>query len=687
MRKIYGSILALVMSAMAYGQYYQIPYPTAGKNPGDLNKEDEFPLANITGWSSILAGPKTTPEWSATQNLPFSFQFNGQAVTEFKVSSSGVLTFDVAAANVPATANESLPSANIPDKSIVVWGLEAKTDDHILTKTFGTAPNRQYWIQFNSFSEANLQSGWTYWSIVLEETTNNIYIVDHRSQCVSGTSVCTGKASLTVGIQIDATTATQLSESPNVPNRSTNSQLRDDNWYYKFVQGTQPAYDLEASRLTLAPYYVATGGDIDIKGTLRNVGTTTITSIDINYTIDGGNTVTATLNGINISPLGTYNFTHPTKYTPVAGTRNIEVWASNLNGNADEKTENDRLNGTFQVYASATERKSLHEVFTSSTCPPCKPGNENLENNIFPFRDNKITVVKYQYNFPGVGDPYYTQEAAQRGTFYGGINSVPRLEVDGAWNDNPNNYNTIILDNYQTKPALVEVTAEYTINHKTVSVDVNINPLADINSSSTRLYVAVVEGTTRNNVKNNGETEFVNVMKKMLPAANGTLVGALSEGVEKDYSLTYTFNGEYILPANASSPVNHATNHTVEEFSDLKVVVWLQDATTREVFQSAWATGGPINVSTNKLNADFGLKLFPNPANNQLFVNYNTQNATSVKFTLIDALGKVVKVQTTESIQGENSGLINVNELANGVYFLEVEIDGQKQSTRFVVAH
>ena len=152
-------------------------------------------------------------------------------------------------------------------------------------------------------------------------------------------------------------------------------------------------------------------------------------------------------------------------------------------------------------------------------------------------------------------------------------------------------------------------------------------------------------------------------------------------------AVTYTFNGEYILPANASSPVNHATNHTVEEFSDLKVVVWLQDATTREVFQSAWATGGPINVSTNKLNADFGLKLFPNPANNQLFVNYNTQNATSVKFTLIDALGKVVKVQTTESIQGENSGLINVNELANGVYFLEVEIDGQKQSTRFVVAH
>jgi hypothetical protein len=67
--------------------------------------------------------------------------------------------------------------------SVCVWGLQMKAGDNIISKTFGTAPNRQHWIQFNSCSEANLQSGWTYWSIVLEETSNKIYIVDQRTFC------------------------------------------------------------------------------------------------------------------------------------------------------------------------------------------------------------------------------------------------------------------------------------------------------------------------------------------------------------------------------------------------------------------------------------------------------------------------------------------------------------------------
>ena len=147
--------------------------------------------------------------------------------------------------------NESLPSANIPDNSICLWGMYAATGDNIMTKTFGSAPNRQHWVQFNSFSEDGIKEGWTYWSIVFEETTNNIYLVDQKTLCVEGGSACTGNIALSGGIQIDATTAIQITGSPNLQSNAGNDYTVKDNSYYTFFYGTQPDYDLAAIKLDM----------------------------------------------------------------------------------------------------------------------------------------------------------------------------------------------------------------------------------------------------------------------------------------------------------------------------------------------------------------------------------------------------------------------------------------------------
>ena len=121
-----------------------------------------------------MSGAKTSPEWSAAQAIPFGFQFNGSDVSSFKVSSTGVLTFDInSSVAAPAAANEALPSANIPDQSVCVWGLTLNASgDYIVSKTFGTAPNRQLWVMYASATEANIGTGWSYMSIVLEESSN-----------------------------------------------------------------------------------------------------------------------------------------------------------------------------------------------------------------------------------------------------------------------------------------------------------------------------------------------------------------------------------------------------------------------------------------------------------------------------------------------------------------------------------
>lgn len=143
MKKIVLSILALASFSIAQAQYWQLPNVNAGSNPGGINNDTEQPAQ--TGWTSLLA-TSATPTWSAATAIPFTFSFNGSPVTQFKASSTGVVTFDVATAlAAPTATNSALPNAAIPDKSVCIWGLQGTgANDAIVTKTFGTAPNRQF---------------------------------------------------------------------------------------------------------------------------------------------------------------------------------------------------------------------------------------------------------------------------------------------------------------------------------------------------------------------------------------------------------------------------------------------------------------------------------------------------------------------------------------------------------------
>jgi hypothetical protein len=51
------------------------------------------------------------------------------------------------------------------------------------------------------------------------------------------------------------------------------------------------------------------------------------------------------------------------------------------------------------------------------------------------------------------------------------------------------------------------------------------------------------------------------------------------------------FQGSYDTEAGYASQVDHATAHTVEDFSNLAVVAWVQDLDSWEVFNAGEAGG------------------------------------------------------------------------------------------------
>ena len=163
----------------------------------------------------------------------------------------------------------------------MVWGLQGTgSNDNIVTKTFGTAGGRQHWVFFSSYTAGS----WSYWSIVMEEGTDKIYIVDQRHSTAANPQI-------TAGIQIDGTTATMVAGSPTLSNVAGADATPADNHYYEFIFGSQNATDMAGVSVTTFPYLILGNAPFTISGEVTNYGSSSVTDFDINY-CDGGAAVT-----------------------------------------------------------------------------------------------------------------------------------------------------------------------------------------------------------------------------------------------------------------------------------------------------------------------------------------------------------------------------------------------------------
>ena len=441
---------------------------------------------------------------------------------------------------------------------------------------------------------------------------------------------------------------------------------------------TPSALDMQGVAMTTPSTIILANGPVTVSGKLKNMGTTTVTSMDVNYSVDGGATVTESLSGLSIATGDNYDFNHGTTWSPnAAGVYDIAVWATNLNGASDMNTANDMVSGPVTVYDNATIRRPMLESFTSSTCGPCVAGNVNVASVLTAYSDDQYSLLKYQMSWPGSGDPYYTLEGGDRRTYYN-VNAVPDFILDGnVWQGNSASLTNSQVDAVIADPSFAEISSYFTVTGQTVDITVSINPVGDFTNSLT-LYTAIYEIKTYNNVGSNGETEFGNVMKKMVPGSMGFGLPTLQTGVSVVENFSHTFQGSYTLPPDANSPIDHATQHSIEDFNNLGVVTWIQDDATKEVIQSAVSTISATNVE--ELNTT-KLMLFPNPAENTATVAFEGLEGSDVKIDLYNLLGELVFTGNHTSASNFDYYNLDVTTLNNGIYNLVLTV-GESMTTK-----
>jgi len=390
---------------------------------------------------------------------------------------------------------------------------------------------------------------------------------------------------------------------------------------------------------------IITPSNQTISGELTNYGSTTLTSIDINYAVDGGAIVTQTLSGLNIATGQSHSFDFTTQWTATVGNHTVEVSISNFNGNgADDVAQNNQRQMLVKVASNSTQNIPLYEEFTASTCNPCASFNGNSFNNTFLTNNaGHYNLIKYQMNWPGSGDPYYTAEGGVRKNLYH-VGGVPTLFLDGSAGPNYYQHPSELqpyLDVAYAAPTYFSLLSSYEINAShDISVQVVVTPYL---AGDYTIFCAVVEKTTTGNVGSNGETSFTNVMMKMVPNAYGT-------------PITTNPDAPQTININASLSGTH-----VEQWTDLEVVVFIQDMNNKVVYQSTKSVERTANVENTVFK---NVKLYPNPSTGIIKIS----NALGMKVEVINTLGDIIYSKDNFSA----TETIDLSNLPNGMYFAKL---------------
>ncbi len=423
-----------------------------------------------------------------------------------------------------------------------------------------------------------------------------------------------------------------------------------DYWYIDNVVLIEPDNnDVTMDSINVPAF--AEAGDIEISCTIKNAGLSTVNSVDLNYQINGGTIITENIGSLNLQTTENLSHTFATPWSGTPGDYTLDVWVSNFNGGGDDDdTSNDEKSMTLSIATQSTQSLPFFESFTSSTCGPCAPFNSGVFNPFMQDHPDDITVVKYQMSWPAPGDPYYTDEGGVRRGYYG-VSFVPDLYTGG--NQTATNSGAVnsAFDYEENKPAFFEMTSTLSISGDNVYVDVTIMPFISVDM---KVNIAVVEIQTTENTGNNGETSFENVMMKMLPDADGTIV-SFEAGTNAEINESFDMS---------------STN--VEEMNDLMVVVFVQDDTTKQVMQSTYALGQPLGLDDNYLQ---NVGMYPNPSNGYL----NIATDRELQITIHDILGKKVF-----SKEGINTEILNLSHLNNGVYLVNIT-DGSYQTSKKLI--
>ena len=313
-----------------------------------------------------------------------------------------------------------------------------------------------------------------------------------------------------------------------------------------------------------------------------------------------------------------------------------------------------------------TQRIVLLEEFTQASCPPCASLNPAF-NKLIDSYPSKVVAIKYQTSWPGV-DPMNAQtksEVATRVTYYD-VQGVPDVSTDGKSTTSPSSVTKSTLDKEYAVPSAfkMELTQQFNAKKDSITVECTITAAQDYTTKGplyARLALIEKEIIFAKAPGSNGEKEFYEVMRKMLPNVTGTTMPLTWKKGQTEKVLIKALIPTYIY-----------------DKSQLSVVGFLQQDNDKAVLQACESKTIVTGITESPVTTASRVNVYPNPMNDAAMVSFQLSDRSNVSLQVINALGQtVISNEFGTMNSGEQSVELNTSSLNPGLYFLNIAVGSE----------
>jgi hypothetical protein len=256
---------------------------------------------------------------------------------------------------------------------------------------------------------------------------------------------------------------------------------------------------------------------------------------------------------------------------------------------------------------SQSQRFIMFEEFTQASCGPCAQQNPAFD-ALLTANPSKCTSIKYHTDWPGV-DPMNAQnptDVGARVTYYN-VTGVPYAVMDGSpitgsnYLGAPANLTQAKIDAEYAIPATFNLSMNHYLSAANDSIFVTMLGQCTQDFSGTLVaQIGVIEKHIHFNSPpgSNGEKDFYNVMKKMLPDASGNVLSSSFQ------------TGDYFITQDSWKLAN------IYDMTQLSAVGFIQNNTNKGIQQGANSSTTPLTMPYN------------NDVQPMAITNYSTTNCS-----------------------------------------------------------
>ena len=186
---------------------------------------------------------------------------------------------------------------------------------------------------------------------------------------------------------------------------------------------------------------------------------------------------------------------------------------------------------------------AMFEHFTQASCGPCAAQNPAMQATLNA-NVGRVHHIAYHTSWPGV-DPmnaYNPTQVADRVTYYG-VTGVPDVIGQGnQYEGSPTGVTQALVDNFAADPAPIRVIVKETSNGVARTVKVKVFTVDTVPSGNYKIRLAVLEEWIHYATPpgSNGEKDFPDVFRKMLPSTAGDAF--VPPAIGDSVTFTYTYN-------------------------------------------------------------------------------------------------------------------------------------------------